>query len=90
MRVQVAQQGVQSVAGRAGRAGRRTVPPSTETRSEPTKGLVAPGPGAVHAFTNPEATAKGKQFNLPLAYDAEADKKSKAEMTKFFSALFKP
>ena len=23
-------------------------------------------PGAVHAFTNPEATALGKKFNLPL------------------------
>ena len=34
---------------------------------------------AVHAFTNPEATAKGKQYNLPLAYHAEADRQSKAE-----------
>ena len=46
-------------------------------------------PGAVHAFTNPEATEKGKQFNLPLAYNAEADKQSKAEMTKFLSAVFR-
>lgn len=46
-------------------------------------------PGAVHAFTNPEATEKGKQFNLPLAYDAEADRQSKAEMSKFFSGLFR-
>ena len=46
-------------------------------------------PGAVHAFTNPEATAKGKQFNLPLAYQPEADKQSKAEMAKFFSGLFR-
>ncbi|HVF62677.1 MAG TPA: dienelactone hydrolase family protein [Casimicrobiaceae bacterium] len=46
-------------------------------------------PGAVHAFTNPEATEKGKQFNLPLAYHAEADKQSKAEMAKFFAGLFK-
>jgi len=45
-------------------------------------------PGAVHAFTNPEATEKGKQFNLPLAYDAEADKLSKAEADKFFSGVF--
>ncbi len=45
-------------------------------------------PGAVHAFTNPEATEKGKQFNLPLAYDAEADKQSKAEAAKFFRELF--
>ena len=46
-------------------------------------------PDAVHAFTNPEATAKGKQFNLPLAYDAKADKQSKAEAAKFFKAVFK-
>jgi dienelactone hydrolase len=46
-------------------------------------------PGAVHAFTNPEATAKGKQFNLPLAYDAEADRQAKAEMAKFFSTVLK-
>jgi len=46
-------------------------------------------PGAVHAFTNPEATEKGKQFNLPLAYHPEADKQAKAEASKFFSAAFK-
>ena len=46
-------------------------------------------PGAVHAFTNPEATEKGKQFNLPLAYNAEADTQAKAEAAKFFTAVFK-
>lgn len=46
-------------------------------------------PGAVHAFTNPEATEKGKQFNLPLAYDAKADQQAKAEAAKFFSSAFK-
>ena len=46
-------------------------------------------PGAVHAFTNPEATAKGKQFNLPLAYHPEADQKAKAEARKFFAEAFK-
>jgi dienelactone hydrolase len=45
-------------------------------------------PEAVHAFTNPEATAKGKEFNLPLRYDAEADRQSKAEAAAFFSGLF--
>jgi dienelactone hydrolase len=33
-------------------------------------------PGALHAFTNPAATDIGKQFNLPVAYDASADAKS--------------
>lgn len=46
-------------------------------------------PDAVHAFTNPEATAKGKQFNLPLAYHPEADKQSKAEAAKFFAGALK-
>lgn len=46
-------------------------------------------PDAVHAFTNPEATAKGKQFNLPLAYHPEADRQSKAEAARFFSTVFK-
>ena len=46
-------------------------------------------PGAVHAFTNPEATEAGKKFNLPLAYNAEADKESKAEAARFFQDVFK-
>jgi len=46
-------------------------------------------PGAVHAFTNPEATEKGKQYNIPLAYNAEADKQSKAEADGFFKAALK-
>ena len=45
-------------------------------------------PGAVHAFTNPEATALGLKFKLPLAYDAQADQQSKAEAAKFFSSVF--
>lgn len=45
-------------------------------------------PGAVHAFTNPDATAKGREFNLPLAYNAEVDKQSWAEMQKFFARIF--
>ena len=46
-------------------------------------------PGAVHAFTNPEATEKGKQYNIPLAYHPEVDKQSKAEAAKFFSSALK-
>jgi dienelactone hydrolase len=46
-------------------------------------------PGAVHAFTNPEATALGKKFNIPVRYDAKADKESKAEAAKFFAASLK-
>ena len=46
-------------------------------------------PGALHAFTNPEATDKAKQYGLPLAYHPEADRQSKAEMAKFFGEIFK-
>ena len=43
-------------------------------------------PGAVHAFTNPEATELGQKFNLPLRYDAKVDQEAKAEALKFFAA----
>lgn len=33
-------------------------------------------PEAKHSFTNPEATEKGKKFELPLAYDEHADTES--------------
>ena len=46
-------------------------------------------PGALHAFTNPEATGLGKQFNLPIAYDKKADKASWQDMRKFFAAALK-
>jgi dienelactone hydrolase len=46
-------------------------------------------PGAVHAFTNPEATELGQKFNLPLKYDAKADQESKAEAAKLFAATLK-
>ncbi len=46
-------------------------------------------PGAVHAFTNPEATALGKKFNLPLRYDAKVTKEAEAQATKFFAEVFK-
>lgn len=45
-------------------------------------------PGALHAYTNPEATEKGKQFNMPIAYNAQVDKQAKAEASKFFSQVF--
>jgi dienelactone hydrolase len=43
-------------------------------------------PGAVHAFTNPEATELGQKFNLPLRYDAQVDREAKTEASKFFAA----
>lgn len=45
-------------------------------------------PGAVHAFTNPGATAMGEKFSLPLAYNEEADTKSWARLEKFLEEIF--
>lgn len=44
---------------------------------------------ATHAFTNPEATEKGKKFNLPIAYNAAADTASWNDMKAFFDVIFK-
>ena len=46
-------------------------------------------PGALHAYTNPEATAVGKKFNMPVAYNAKVDKQAKAEADRFFAAALK-
>jgi dienelactone hydrolase len=46
-------------------------------------------PDALHSFTNPEATELGKKFNMPVAYNAKADKESWDEMKKFLSTIFK-
>lgn len=46
-------------------------------------------PGAIHSFTNPEADEYAKKFNLPLGYNAEADKKSWEELRKFLAMIFK-
>jgi len=46
-------------------------------------------PGAIHSFTNPDATELGKKFSMPIAYNAAADKKSWADMQKFFKEIFK-
>lgn len=42
-------------------------------------------PGAVHSFTNPEA---GNDNSKGAAYNADADRKSKAEMKKFLTSIF--
>lgn len=45
-------------------------------------------PGAVHGFTNPDADKFGKKFNLPLAYNAEADKDSWQQTQTFLQQIF--
>ena len=46
-------------------------------------------PGAIHSFTNPEADELGKRFNLPLGYNADADRLSWEELKTFLVAIFK-
>jgi dienelactone hydrolase len=46
-------------------------------------------PDAVHSFTNPAADENGKKFNIPLAYNAKADKDSWSDMKAFFQKAFK-
>ncbi len=45
-------------------------------------------PGALHAFTNPEATAMGEKFKLPLAYNEAADKQSWMDLQEFLKRVF--
>jgi dienelactone hydrolase len=45
-------------------------------------------PGVKHSFTNPDADELGKKFNLPLAYNADADKDSWQQTTVFLREIF--
>lgn len=45
--------------------------------------------GATHAFSNPDATATGEKFKIPIAYNAAADTASWNEMKNFFGTIFK-
>jgi dienelactone hydrolase len=44
--------------------------------------------GALHAFTNPDATELGRKNGLPIAYNAAADHRSWQHMRLFFDELF--
>jgi dienelactone hydrolase len=44
---------------------------------------------ATHAFTNPDATATGKKFSMPIEYNPQADKDSWNDMKMFFGKIFK-
>ena len=44
--------------------------------------------GAVHAFTSMDADELGKKFDLPLAYNKEADEKSWQELKDLLSSTF--
>ncbi len=45
-------------------------------------------PGAVHAYTSPSADSLGKKFDLPLAYQKEADEASWQKMKALFNNVF--
>lgn len=45
--------------------------------------------GAKHAFTNPASDSLGQKFNIPLAYNKQADEQSWKDMKEFFSRIFK-
>jgi dienelactone hydrolase len=45
-------------------------------------------PGALHGFSNPQATENGRRFGLPLAYDEHADTASWAHMSLLFRDVF--
>lgn len=44
--------------------------------------------GALHGYTNPEATARGEEYGLPLAYDEATDQRSWQDMQDFFKEVF--
>ncbi len=44
--------------------------------------------GAVHSFTNPDADGYGQRFELPLAYNAEADRASWGALGQLFKKAF--
>jgi dienelactone hydrolase len=45
-------------------------------------------PGALHSFTNPEADEMAREFNLPIGYNARADRESWEELKKFLKEVF--
>jgi len=46
-------------------------------------------PNATHAFTNPDATKIGKQFNMPIEYNQKADADSWNDMVLFLNKIQK-
>lgn len=44
--------------------------------------------GALHGFSNPDATANGEKYGMPLRYDADVDAASWAAMRSLFDRSF--
>ena len=45
-------------------------------------------PNATHAFSNPNATAKGIKYGMPIKYNEAADYASWNDMKQFFKKIF--
>jgi len=45
-------------------------------------------PGVSHSFTNPEATAMGEEYHMPLAYNALADQSSWSHLQLLLQSVF--
>jgi dienelactone hydrolase len=45
-------------------------------------------PNATHSFTNPNSTAMGEKFKIPIAYNAAADSASWIDMKNFLNRIF--
>jgi dienelactone hydrolase len=45
-------------------------------------------PNAKHAFTNPKATENAEKFDMPLAYDAQADADSWQKLEQLLSQVW--
>lgn len=45
-------------------------------------------PGVQHSFSNPNATRMGEQYDMPLAYDEEADRHSWETLQQFLNSLW--
>ncbi len=53
------------------------------------KHLIVTYPGAKHSFTSPDADKFAREFKLPMAYDAAADKDSWSKGMAFMAEAFK-
>ncbi|PSJ47862.1 dienelactone hydrolase [Zobellella endophytica] len=51
--------------------------------------LLVDYPGALHAFTNPDADRLAAEFNMPIGYDQTADQDSWQQLQTFLSDSFK-
>ncbi|MBK7710176.1 MAG: hypothetical protein IPN67_12450 [Bacteroidales bacterium] len=49
--------------------------------------LSTDGVDATHAYTNPDATQNGKEFNMPIGYNEKADMANWADRKGFLARV---